>query len=507
MTKPYRILNGNCLDLMKTLEDNSVDSIVTDPPYGLSEQPDIMKVLECWMRSEDYRQGKGFMGKEWDSFVPGPAIWREVYRVLKPGGHVLAFSGTRTYDLTVLAVRMAGFEIRDMISWVYGSGMPKSHNIGKAIDAKVQYGKSNSVALTKSEKTRPVVGEVLRVVSSNRSAKEGDTLHGVKANMERFLNTELKNIPVTAPATPEAAQWEGWGTALKPSLEPVVLARKPLGGTVAENVLRHGTGGLNIDGCRVEYLSEDDKASATPQGKCTSHDESSIGAKPNIGQSTERITFERPEQRGRWPANFIHDGSDEVLDIFPITKSIASKTPHEAYEGEGVTGMIKGRSDASNQRDDEGSAARFFYCAKASKSDRDEGLEDLTLTPSYMVQNGSKTSGTPDGVRWERKTMNHNPHPTVKPTSLMSYLCRLITPPGGLVLDPFMGSGSTGKAAMLEGFQFIGMDMDAEYCEVAKTRLEHALKSLEKPLETKKKSPKKLKDEDITEDIPSLFDL
>lgn len=365
MTKPYRILNGNCLDQLKTLEDNSVDSVVTDPPYGLSAQPDMMKVLETWMHGEEYRQGKGFMGKEWDSFVPGPAIWKEVYRVLKPGGHILAFSGTRTYDLTVLAIRLAGFEIRDMISWVYGSGMPKSHNIGKAID------KAAGV-------DREIVGEAKGMGRQN--PEWNGTAQGRSENYFKPL------YPITAPATPEAAQWEGWGTALKPSVEPVVLARKPLEGTVAENVLRHGTGGLNIDGCRISVSESDDIHAKNPhtQGGFGHGDAQVYGDK---GSGTP---IYNPTQ-GRWPANLIHDGSDEVLELFPHTRSVASKERHEEYEGEGSTTFLRGYSDTSNQRDDEGSAARFFYCAKASKKDRDEGLSS-----GYVLRKDA-----PDWVRDE----------------------------------------------------------------------------------------------------------
>lgn len=438
--KSYHLMQGNCLEVLKGLEDNSIDSVVTDPPYGLSEQPDMIKVLQAWMSGEEYLQGKGFMGKEWDSFVPGPALWKEVYRVLKPGGHIVAFSGSRTYDLTVLAIRLAGFEIRDMIAWIYGSGFPKSHDVSKAIDK--HFNSEKKEIGRQMGKGGENVNRLSRGGLGDDETAKGCGAFGIGAKQI------AKEIPVTAPATPEALQWDGWGTALKPSIEPVVLARKPLIGTVAENVLTHGTGALNIKASRIEYLSEKDKASATPQGACTSHDS---GAIPNIGQSSERIEFERPEQLGRWPANLIHDGSPEVLAGFPTTKSAASKTDKPAYEGEtGVTTFLRGHSNAGNQRADEGSAARFFYCSKTSKKDRQEGLGD-----------------------------EKNTHPTVKPTDLMRYLCKLITPPGGVILDPFMGSGSTGKGAVLEGFVFIGIDMDASYCEIAEKRIEAVLKDTE----------------------------
>jgi site-specific DNA-methyltransferase (adenine-specific) len=303
MSDRVEIVNGDSLLVLQLLDDNSVDAIVTDPPYGLS-----------------------FMGKKWDYDVPSEELWRQCFRVLKAGGHLLCFAGTRTQHRMAVRIEDAGFEIRDMIAWVYGSGFPKSLDVSKAIDKAAGHWR----------------GKAGEVVSDNGAMSGG--------NYER--------TPKGDPITAAAVAWQGWGTALKPALEPITVARKPLIGTVAENALQHGTGAINVDGCRV-------------------------------GE--------------RWPANFIHDGSEQVTDLL-------------------------------------GSAARFFYCAKASKRDRDEG--------------------------------NH--HPTVKPTDLMRYLCRLVTPPDGIVLDPFMGSGSTGKAAVLEGFRFIGIEREEEYCEIAKARIKHA---------------------------------
>lgn len=274
----------------------------------------------------------------------------------------------------------------------------------------------------------------------------------------------------TAPASEEAKRWEGWGTALKPAHEPVVLARKPLEGTVAANVMEYGTGGLNIEGCRVPYEEGGDSASNPLKRKdrgCKTHFGEGF-----FGEAGEGFTAKISEE-GRWPSNFIHDGSEEVLDLFPSTKSVASKTVHEAYPGTSNTTFLRGRSGPANQRADSGSAARFFYCAKASQKDRDEGLESFEKKASYMVQAGSKTSGL-NGKSFDRKTHQRNNHPSVKPTPLMQYLCRLVTPPGGTVLDPFMGSGSTGKAALLEGFNFVGMEMDPGYVKIAQARLEHA---------------------------------
>lgn len=328
-----RLLHGDCLEVLRTLPDCSVDAVVTDPPYGLS-----------------------FMGKRWDYDVPSVEIWAECLRVLKPGGHLLAFAGTRTQHRMAVRIEDAGFEIRDMIAWVYGSGFPKSHN--------------------------------------------------------------LKD------------DWQGWGTALKPALEPITVARKPLVGTVAENVLTHGTGALNIDGCRVgnplTYASG--KPSMTADNGWNDN---------NMTALPERTVS------GRWPANLIYDGSDEVV---------------------GLTG----------------SAARFFYCAKASKKDRNEGCDALEekTTVSNMCSGSVQKSGNGQRLDGNPLPKNQNHHPTVKPTDLMRYLCRLVTPPDGVVLDPFMGSGSTGKAAVLEGFQFIGIEREAEYLAIAEARIEGVRKLL-----------------------------
>lgn len=326
---------GNSLDVLATLGDDSVDSIVTDPPYGLS-----------------------FMGRKWDYDVPSVDIWQECFRVLKPGGHLLAFAGTRTQHRMAVNIEDAGFEIRDMIAWVYGSGFPKSHN--------------------------------------------------------------LKD------------EWDGWGTALKPALEPITVARKPFKGTVAANVLEHGTGALNIDGCRVGT-----DGGCRTEGN-DSRTESQAGAIGSYASSPAVAGL------GRWPANLIHDGSDEVTQLFPQTTSGARKAgTYGVAAGQGRYGEF-GVGEMPEIESSKGSAARFFYCAKANKKDRSEG----------------------------------NTHPTVKPTDLMAYLVRLITPPGGVVLDPFMGSGSTGKAAVREGFDFIGIEREEEYVAIASKRLQVIQRSI-----------------------------
>jgi site-specific DNA-methyltransferase (adenine-specific) len=358
---------------MATLDPESVDAIVSDPPYGLS-----------------------FMGKGWDHGVPGVEFWAEALRVAKPGAHLLAFGGTRTYHRLACAIEDAGWEIRDCVMWVYGSGFPKSHDVSKAID---------KAAGAERETVGP------KVYAGGHVQNHSGIAHGGSYCGFDHSGTTM----ATAPATDAARQWSGWGTALKPAWEPIIVARKPLAGTVAENVLTYGTGGINVDGCRVG-------AEQTVTLRSGSMGKGIYGGDARVG------SFANPP--GRWPANLIHDGSEEVV---------------------GLTG----------------SAARFFYCAKASKADRDEGCEGLPLRKEGTW--GGEEDDLSEGKKKIHPSRNH--HPTVKPTALMRYLCRLVTPPGGLVLDPFTGSGSTGKAAILEGFRFIGIEREAEYVEIAKARI------------------------------------
>ena len=408
------IINGNNLEELKKFPDNYFHSVVTDPPYGLS-----------------------FMGKKWDYDVPSVELWQEVFRVLKEGGYLLSFAGTRTQHRMAVNIEDAGFEIRDMIAWVYGSGFPKSHNIGKAVD-KLQGNERESKIIT---------GKVFTGSNNN-------------------INGEAGQYEVSK----GTSEWEGWGTALKPALEPITMARKPFKTTVAENVLTNGVGGINIDGCRVE--TEENLSSNNTTKKF-------MGSNNNRDSDGERIEYKQNPQ-GRFPANFIHDGSDEVKDLFPDTKSGALKkgdkvsTKHQADHKWGMKGMER----VNEYKPDSGSASRFFYCAKASKKDRNEGLEDFEKknndvhnNPNRMFQ---KSSGITEMDKSTRKS-NQNHHPTVKPTNLMRYLVRLVTPKNGIVLDCFMGSGSTGKACALEGFEFVGIDLDKEYCEIAKARIDKAL--------------------------------
>ena len=373
---------GDANDILSDLEQ--VDSCVTDPPYGLS-----------------------FMGKSWDYDVPSKEVWTKVHDALKSGGHLLSFFGSRTYHRGVIPIEDAGFEIRDQLMWLYGSGFPKSHNIGKAVD-KLQGNK------------REVVGVV------KRTGKNDDIYGTYKGN-----NTETKGT----------SEYEGWGTALKPAHEPIVMARKPFKGSVAKNVLKHGTGGINIDDSRVgtDYMKFN-KASSL------GNDMTMSGGKANENYKGE-------DKQGRFPANVMHDGSQVVQDMF-------------------------------------GDKSQYYYCAKASKKDRDEGLENFEekmMGMSGGAQShgeGYSPSKTGEDIGRNRVIARKNTHPTVKPTELMQYLCRLVTPKGGVVLDPFMGSGSTGKAAMMSGFKFVGIELNREYFDIACARLEAIQKNLQRDLFT-----------------------
>ena len=368
---------GDCRQRMAEMPDNSVDSVVCDPPYEL-----------------------GFMGKSWDAsgIAYDLEVWRQAMRVLKPGGHLLAFSGSRTYHRMACAIEDAGFEIRDQIMWVYGSGFPKSLDVSKAIDKA-------------AGAEREVVGK----------RWEANRKPGIK-EAGRYGEYGPDDGLLRAPATDAARQWSGWGTALKPAHEPICMARKPLQGTVAANVLRHGTGAVHVDGCRVG-----DEDTTRPNGPIGYHG----GGTGGTGGSAS----------GRWPANFLHDGSEEA-----------------------TAGL--------------GEAARFFYCAKASRSDREEGCDELpprTGAEAVEREEGSAGTQSPRAGAGRTASTVKNHHPTVKPTELMRYLVRMVTPPGGTVLDPFMGSGSTGKAAALEGFNFIGIEMNEDYLAIAQARINAAI--------------------------------
>lgn len=402
---------GDNLEVIKTFPDNSVDAIITDSPYGLGKEPDAVKCLQDWI-DHGYHdvKGSGFMGKTWDAFVPQPILWKECFRVLKPGGHLLSFFGTRTYDWGTLAIRLAGFEIRDCVMWIYGSGFPKSLDISKAIDKA-------------AGAEREVIGEKelwghnagSGAASFSKNQYEGQT--GI---------TRTENI--TAPATDAAKQWNGYGTALKPACEPICVARKPLEGTVIENVLKYGTGGINIDAGRVETQDINTNEEYLYRGNNGN----------SLGAASERLRKSgggAVDNKGRWPANIIHDGSDEVLAGFPEAKgqqsAILGTEPSTAFSGDVKFGGMKNRVSFPKPRNDSGSAARFFYSAKTSPSERE----------------GRK-------------------HPTIKPLTLMEYLVKVFCPTGGIVLDPFIGSGTTAIACNNTGHKWVGIEADpANYAE------------------------------------------
>ncbi len=442
---------ADCKDVLPQLKD--IDSCVTDPPYGLS-----------------------FMGKGWDYDVPSGDIWTQVHDVLKPGAHLLSFFGSRTYHRGVIPIEDAGFEIRDQLMWLYGSGFPKSHNIGKAVDkiggnllgnevaelvkkkrlemglstrqlAELGkfYGKKNHGGTVSNWETGrgsitlEQVNKLIEILNleNNPIVETKRKVLGIKRNVNISLYQNIGGASTLGDIeiTKGNSEWEGWGTALKPAHEPIVMARKPFKGNVAENVLQHGVGGINIDECRV--------GTESLEYRTTSYRDAKTGEFSGQGQTNH--TTGRKEVEGRFPANVMHDGSDLVQDVF------ADK-------------------------------ARYFYCAKASKKDRDEGLDMVVEKPMAWsnqakaeLERGNidfKADG--DNSKHNKVQMRKNTHPTVKPTELMRYLCRLVTPQGGVVLDPFMGSGSTGKAAVMSGYEFVGVEMEEEYFEIACMRIEAA---------------------------------
>lgn len=531
----YQLFLGDSLKVLKDIPSNSVHSIVCDPPYEL-----------------------GFMGKGWDKsgIANNVELWKEALRVLKPGGHLLAFSGSRTYHRMVCAIEDAGFEVRDQIMWLYGSGFPKSLDVSKAID-KARDDSADGL----------MVGAWLKARRESRGLKQKDVaslwpsasggLTGCVANWETLgkvpkwdqwlalkafigfsddMDAEVwrlngrKGTPGNereilaerpasgigqngaafgghaegatqkidgGPATEAARQWSGFGTALKPAHEPICVARKPLIGTVAANVLAHKTGAINIDACRVPTAADDNIFAKNP------HTQGGFGhaGATVYGDSAGASAYD--PTAGRWPANILHDGSPEVVGAFAKYGQKGASAPVKGTEkSKASVGNITGKRErvAGSFHSDTGTAARFFYCAKASKSDRNEGCDGLARKhqadinkmqgnevyrnrcsvcdanlPYEKLQHCGKAT-----VRVkESGKPRENHHPTVKPTELMRYLVRLVTPPNGIVLDPFMGSGSTGKACMLEGFKFAGIDITPEYVEISRARIKDARKKYE----------------------------
>ena len=394
------LLNGDCIEEMQKMIDEGVqvDSVVTDPPYEL-----------------------GFMGKSWDStgIAFQKETWELAYQLLKPGGHLLAFSSSRTYHRMAVAIEDSGFEIRDQIMWLYGSGFPKSLNIGKAIDKKLGA-------------KRKVVGQKTAGALSGNSkfndAKTGTISRNHSNPTQSYKSGKAGMYDVTEPTTPEAKQHEGWGTAIKPAHEPIVMVRKPLSeSSIVDNVLKHGTGAINIDGCRIEGDNNTERKTANRK----SRSEDGVWTDNNSGMKQEDNHFADADPRGRFPANLMHDGLETEW-------------------------------------------ARFFYCPKVSKTERNQGLDDFE-TKKMGMSGGAQSKGEGydkgQGIGLNRVIERKNTHPTVKPVELMKYLCRLVTPKGGTVLDPFMGSGSTGMAAKDEGFDFIGIEKDEEYFKICESRI------------------------------------
>jgi len=412
-----KLFLGDCLDKLKEIEDNSVDSIVTDPPYGLA-----------------------FMGKKWDYDVPSQAIWEECMRVLKPGGHILSFAGSRTYHRMAVRIEDAGFEIRDQIMWVYGSGFPKSHNIGKAVDK----------------------------IEGNEREDLGKhpTINGTGKKW-RKNGSEIEYVKTSPHLTKGNSEWEGWGTALKPAHEPIVMARKPLIGTVVDNVLEWGTGGINIDDSRIS--TDEDQRRPSKGGENGLNN-------TNTFKIREKKVEEQVKHNGRFPANIIFDEeAGKILDEQSgISKSsdAVRRNNQSKYSGLENGAVCYGKYGDIDTRGyaDVGGASRFFYCPKTSKTDRNEGLEHL----EDKLTQGMRANASPALVGDDEsgRTTAKNNHPTVKPTDLMLYLIRLVTPKGGTTLDPFMGSGSTGKAAVRGGFDFIGIEREEEYMKIAEARIE-----------------------------------
>lgn len=446
VNKYVRLYRAECLAMLKKMPDNFVDAIVTDPPYGLGKAPDALEMLKDWIKTghHDVKAKSGFMGKAWDSFIPQPLMWKEALRVLKPGGHILCFAGTRTMDLMCLSLRLAGFELRDsigyahdgggapLLAWTYGSGFPKSLNIGKAID------KSSGAK-------RKVIGK--RTIP-------GYAKNNVKHGMHKRNKTEF-DITSKEPVTELAKKYNGYGTALKPAWEPIILARKPFSeSTAAKNVMKHGTGGLNIDGCRIANNPDIDDSRLGGKGKFKTDK-----AAKNVYEGGYAGNDIETSKLGRFPANLIHDGSDDVIKTFNTESRSIKGKKREGKVGNTTRLNNSHMAQVNCEYDDNGSVARFFYCAKTNKKDRED----------------------------------KNNHPTVKPTELMRYLVRLVTPENGIVLDPFMGSGSTGKACMLEGFRFVGIEREKEYFPICVSRIKHAHKQRVKDCDAKKTARKSKK--------------
>ena len=458
------VISGNNIETLKNYPDNYFDSIVTDPPYGLGKEPNAEEMLRAWVDTGYLAVGgSGFMGKEWDSFVPQPIFWKEIFRVLKHGGHIVAFFGTRTYDWGCMAIRLGGFEIRDCIQWVYGSGFPKSHNIGKAVD-KIQ------------GNYREVLGVSLNGMSET----------AMKSDKGWNANSMGKEIKITK----GNSDYEGWGSALKPANEPIVLARKPLekGLSIAQNVLKWGTGAINIDVSRIK-LEDNYK----PINRVNSHHDGSNNEWLKLPKLNENSPSANPS--GRFPSNFImthhedckceyfkYNGEEEINEDWNCHNDCPIKILDEQSGTLNQQGVCKSDNKSGWQNNfvggggvnaverklylDKGGASRFFYVAKASQWERNYGLDGFEEKQIFGDE-GETFVGLSNS-----KKPSKNIHPTVKPIKLMQYLIRLVTPPNGIVLDPFAGSGTTGIACKIDGFEFVGLELSEEYTEIANSRIQ-----------------------------------
>lgn len=449
----YDIKQGDCLECMKDMEANGFDAVFCDPPYGLGKTPDVAEIMRHWVNGDDVDvKGGGFMGKSWDSFVPNPSVWREAYRVLKPGGYLFAFGGTRTVDLLAVSIRFAGFEKFDEIEWVYGSGFPKSLDISKAIDKQ-----ACREQLEAELGRKPTKGEYKKAWEGFRKViKKNPNFRPNKQNHNNMIMSPMvkgEAEVISAAATPEAELWEGYGTALKPAHEVILCFRKPCEGTYAENCLKWGTGGINVDISRVEHNEPEKLTNRTPRT------EENVFSDDSCGFKKETNHIASASQLGRFPANLIHDNSEEVRECFPESKSSDTVRVNKANTQFGF-GNSNGHR-ISQGHNDSGNASRFFksiiYTAKASKSERNAGCEDK------------------------------NNHPCCKPLALNEYLCKMLLPPERetprQILIPYSGSGSEMIGAMQAGWdEVIGIELDPDYCEIARARMDYWIAEKRKEL-------------------------
>lgn len=528
------------MELLKSMPDNSLDAGVMDCPYGLGKEPDPTETLKAWL-STGYHEitGSGFMGKKWDSFVPQPIFWKEVYRVLKPGGYVLAFFGTRTYDWGTMAIRLAGFEIRDCIQWIYGSGFPKSLDVSKAIDkqgppgqqpfsdfaahyeerrkakgfthaavckaggffgsvnhggASVNWANGYGLPTTEQWEILQPLLELDRAWLENVKREEyerqvigkkdtGNVLNWYSNQDEQDRGDGL--VDITAPGSEDAKTWEGYGTALKPANEPICVARKPLIGTVAQNVLTHGCGAINLNGCRIEYQGESDYLETATKNQ---HSDFGNSIRENSIYGSDERQRENYESTGRFPANVIFDEeAAAVLDQQSGTSKSTGGNGSKFNSSNNNSYKIKCVTNDSENGlgyGDTGGASRFFYCAKSSKEERNYGCEGLELKdPASLTDFRPTLKTNPENWAYtdsafHRTSPKANNHPTVKPIAVMRYLCRLVKTPfeSCTIADMFMGSGTTGVACMLEGINFIGCDEDENSYNLSTARVSFAQK-------------------------------